>query len=59
MKLQITQTQIEELSLDARQKYIAWTIEKGDYTHVYRSIHDLIQFIDEHVGGGWWNIAFK
>jgi hypothetical protein len=59
LKQSITQAQYEELSDQARQVYIAWTLAKsketGDHTTVYRSIGHLIWFLDEHITG-WWRI---
>ncbi len=56
MKLQITQSQYEELSEQAKQRFLTWTFakteEEKDYTSAYRTIGHLIWFLDEH-GDNW------
>jgi len=56
MKQQITQEQFEQLTPAQRVAYIEWTLKQGDPAHSYRTIGDLIHFIDEHFHVGWWHV---
>lgn len=52
MKQFITRDQYDSISDQARQRFIAWTLSKGDHAVTYRSIGHLIWFLDEH-GDNW------
>lgn len=61
MKSRITQEQFEQLTEQQHLAYVGWAVEQmnktGDHAHDYRSISDLIQFIDERIGDdGWWQM---
>lgn len=60
MKQQITQQQWDALPIQSKLKYLSWAKNQQsvyqDYNRLYRSIDDLIQFIDDHIINGWWRI---
>jgi hypothetical protein len=55
MKQYITSEQYNELSDEAKQKFVVWHLTQPIEATAYRSIGHLIWFLDEHITG-WWKI---